>query len=384
MKASLDGDFSSNNERLFEISELWTGWRNTQDHVAEEFKETFTVLQWNILAHGLDSCDDFPMVSKSALDFYSHRLNLITGIILKLEPDVVCLEELNHCEHFATLLAGYAMIFCAKLDSPCLPDCPPDGCAIFVKRTTFEVIHIESFYYKEKPICADDSIEDCLLQNQNAIVTKLRNKKSDRVVLVAVTHLKAKAGNELIRQHQINQLLQRIKGLATYKSSPIPIILCGDLNSDLKERLVYEAVFSDCDIAFSSCFNKFTQMQEFGRCVHFHDDPSYTLETLGPQTPEERREIECYIQGEPEYSTWKMRNSSDGIFSKKETIDYMFATLSSDYIPGSSPATGRGRCLRLTNCFPLIGPSISGCDGGMPSEKFPSDHLFLMSEFKLL
>jgi hypothetical protein len=44
-------------------------------------------------------------------------------------------------------LPDYRMIFVAKLDSPCMPHAPPDGCCMLVRKSRFEVLGVESIYY---------------------------------------------------------------------------------------------------------------------------------------------------------------------------------------------------------------------------------------------
>lgn len=367
---------------------------------------TFSVMQWNILAHGLDNPTDFPKATTFALNFQNYRCPFILDAIQCMSPDVVCLEELNHSEHFAKKLPDYRMVFVPKLDSPCLPSYPPDGCAMFLRRDRWEILDIDIYYYRRKATKQGEDEADFPLENQNAILVKLLCKVTLKAVLVAMTHLKAKAGFEFVRYHQSVSLLRRIKSAAVHRGAPIPVVLCGDFNSDVKERVVYEAIYCDPELHFSSCFNKFTQMQEFGRVVHHHDDPDYISAGGAPIGSQPRQDLDSYAAGEPEYTTWKFRSASDASGNKKQTIDYIFATLLADKAlpplelfnpsllsPSASEAgassaahadaANRGAGLRLVNCMPLMGEVITG-PLGLPSEEFPSDHLFLLAEFLLL
>ena len=59
-----------------------------------------------------------------------------------------------------------------------------------------------------------DATEPMPLANQNAIAVKLRCSWTGKSLLVVTTHLKAKEGNESIREGQVKQLLQHINRLS--------------------------------------------------------------------------------------------------------------------------------------------------------------------------
>ena len=508
---------------------------------------TFKVLTWNGLAEGLDRQTDFPRTPPFALDFWNFRLPFTIDALNAVGADVICMQEINHPEFLAMQLPDYRMIFVAKLDSPCMPHAPPDGCCMLVRKSRFEVLGVESIYYhaptgsdfapaapggaavgvgsaaaagvastaasagvvpatvspavaksrgvsplqatqtqapaphihapfdpvnggaaivvpvsgkgnsaattsesvaatdsehgsgvpaaasaadsaspdaSRKPAAfsaMEDDVDvdlDAPLTNQTAIVARLRCLRTRKTMLVATTHLKAKVGNEVKRQHQITQLLARIKIMTA--SSSIPVVLCGDFNSDPAERVVFEQVYQDPHVHLSSCFNSFTQMQEFGRVVHFHDAPTTksAQEVVRPLGPMKRQSYDSYASSEPTYTTWKVRGVGAEVLTKRHTIDYLFATLASDFVLAAAPAavststtlhpsdalpttptTPAGgetippiapltrpkpslpkRTLKLVNCMPILGPEVTGFRG-LPSAGFPSDHLFLCAEF---
>ena len=434
--------------------------------------QTFKVLQWNILAEGLDGPEDFPQSPPESL-IYSTRFDRIMDVINLHAPDILCVQELNYPGNFAMQLTTLAMIHCAKLDSPCLPHHPPDGCGLFVSRDRFDILDVTTHYYASAA-SPDADTWDSPLANQCAILAKLRDKRSGKTALVATTHLKAKAGEveRAARLSQTRQLLALVSAKAMHAGERIPVILCGDFNSDPnKESVVYDEIYAH-PLAFSSAYNAHTQREQTGGAVHFDNpggppdqlplppsnpnpDPNQTTpppdaaaanagaattaasDSADPDsaeiTPRARHDSKStgkggalarpqqtvaeYKLGEPAYTTWKFRGSKASS-EKKECIDFIWATLGP--LEGSCQAGDMGWAhmldwtqvmgmggapkaaadtrlalravanpnpnpnrLALRAVVPLRGPGSTGLRG-LPSNTFPSDHLFLCCEFALL
>lgn len=361
-------------------------------------RPSFKVVTWNVLAHGLDAPSDFPKAAPFCLDYWKFRLPFIIESLKTLDADIICLQELNHPEYLNVMLPEFSMVFVPKLDSPCMPAAAPDGVCMLVRRGRFDILDVQSVYYRPEASAAAVEAqamrldESKPLANQNGIVLRLRDTATGAAFVIATTHLKAKEGNERIRLCQIKQMLARIKQMSGggEGQAALPVILCGDCNSEPSERAVFETVYTDSDIRFSSCFNSYTQMQQMGRVVHHHDAPGYVPASSAAATsskgPMNRQPFEIYISSEPSYTTWKVRQKKTGDFTEKQcTIDYLFANLAADVVPEGEGAAAHGprKTLHLNNCMPLIGPSVTNFPGslGLPSPAFPSDHLFLLAEF---
>ena len=355
-------------------------------------RPSFKVLTWNLLAHGLDAPTDFPKAAPFCLDFWRYRLPFIIESLKTLDADIFCLQELNHPEYLNVMLPEYSMVFVPKLDSPCMPVAAPDGVCVLVRRGRFDILDVQSVYYR--PEAAEQATrldESKPLANQNGIVLRLRDTSTGAAFVIASTHLKAKEGNQRIRLCQIKQMLERIKQMSSGVGgqAALPVILCGDCNSEPAERAVFETVYSDSEMRFSSCFNSYTQMQQMGRVVQHHDAPDYvpaSSAATSPKGPMSRQPFETYIKSEPSYTTWKVRQTKTGEFAEKQcTIDYLFATLGGADVVAEEGAGGHAsrQTLHLNNCMPLIGSSVTNFPGslGLPSPAFPSDHLFLLAEF---
>ena len=78
----------------------------------------------------------------AALRWEKRRLYILLEI-LKEDPDILCMQEVDHFDYFKLALSkvGYDGIFKSKLDSPCLyvtPSYGPDGCALFYKTAKLD------------------------------------------------------------------------------------------------------------------------------------------------------------------------------------------------------------------------------------------------------
>eukprot|EP00775_Hariotina_reticulata_P003332 gene3332-3609_t len=161
----------------------------------------FRVATFNILADGLAQTGDFVKVPISCLQ-WEYRLPLILQEIRAANADIICLQELNHFDALAAALIpeGYSAFFRAKQPSPALKfGFPADGIALFYRHSRF------SCFPEPAGHCFESM--DGQPAAQGYVTAQLHDKQSGRCILVAATHLKAKAGadNEQTRVHQYIQ-----------------------------------------------------------------------------------------------------------------------------------------------------------------------------------
>uniref|UniRef100_A0A8D8Y586 Nocturnin n=1 Tax=Cacopsylla melanoneura TaxID=428564 RepID=A0A8D8Y586_9HEMI len=121
-----------------------------QDSVDEEPNDyKIRILQWNVLSQALgQNNDNFVCCPDEALDWRRRRYQMLQEIIAH-NPDVICLQEVDHFEFLKkTLLTqGYSGTFFPKPDSPCVyiqGNNGPDGCAIFYKTDKYDIIGLET------------------------------------------------------------------------------------------------------------------------------------------------------------------------------------------------------------------------------------------------
>ena len=186
----------------------------------------------------------------------------------------------------------------------------PDGCAMFVNKSRLEIKKLQEVVLKD---------EQSLPSNQVAIIVMLNDLLTDRKFLVAVTHLKAKVGNERIRLAQGKDLLLNLRQMECEMGNDtkvLPMLICGDFNATPDELIYQEMLASGFKSAYLSAAK--------------HESP---------------------------FTTWKFRPKVEVC----HTIDYVWHT--SEFI---------------TRNFLELPPKDVIGEAALPSVDFPSDHLSLV------
>ncbi len=188
---------------------------------------SFSVGSYNVLANAYVQYGLYRHTPKMVLDPL-WRMPAVVHQVASIGTDVLCLQEVElgafaALKHRLTSL-GYAAEHARKRGSK------PDGCAIFYREDTFELLATRVIEYA-------DGAEGQANSGHIALVVLLRAGK--RVVAVANTHLSwdppdtpttAKVG-----QRQALQLLKESWSLA---ASSDGTLLCGDLNATPESDIV--------------------------------------------------------------------------------------------------------------------------------------------------
>ena len=313
--------------------------------------DDFTIMQFNVLADGLAQTGNFKNVDSKDLE-WEVRWPLIAKEIEAVDPDILCVQELNMPQDFSRLLSGHIMLLCPKLGSPAQDaGSLPDGCAMFLRKDRFHVLDAQVFYY--------GNLDPSKAKSAGGIVVGIKDKRNNQGVVFATTHLKAKPEFELIRNDQLTQLLQRTEGMAQMVSGytntqEIPIVLTGDFNSPPQE----------------SCY-KLMRLKKYESA--YNTLCSFTRSVEDMEIDEEE-----YAAGEPEFTTMKVREEM-----VKRTIDYIWVGTSNAIVPlpllgtneesEGEKKSAKPRSLLVQALYTLpskdeIGPA------GLPSKAYPSDH----------
>lgn len=229
--------------------------------------DTVRVLQWNLLSQALaERMDRFVCCPEGALEWRTRRWRILEDI-LEYEPDILCLQEVDHYNFLRCTLGrvGFAGCFFPKPDSPCYylkGNNGPDGCALFYDESRYQLVECRQ---KVLQVFSRQS-------NQVTLLCILRRKLDDAELCVVTTHLKGKDLMDFVRTHRGRR----------------PTVIAGDFNAEPWEP-VYKTLLSHRDLVLES---------------------SYALD-------EESRRSE-----EPAYTTWKIREEGE----VKHTIDYIFYT----------------------------------------------------------
>lgn len=329
-------------------------WEKFEDSTSSDDKVNGTehsirVMQFNVLAEGLSSSNSIKTpFSKSdgigetqafggftdiiepaaSLDFSLRRWRLVEvilgGSIKNFDSssfDIVALEEIDRFRGFflpILRIFGYSGIFMPKARAPGLRfGWYSDGCALFWKTNVFDIVSERRLHYKSG--------------NQVILLVALRHRASLRLILVAVTHLKAQKSdkNELIRCAQVDELLERVrneeKRLAA--NGDVATLIIGDFNSE-----------PPCEITGGDSSVRHV-LDSSLRSAYPIDPPSNDF-----------------------YTTWKTRGKN----TFRRVIDYIFH------------GTGL-KCKAI-----LSVPAESEMEAAkLPGLRHPSDHMMIAAEFEL-
>lgn len=237
--------------------------------------------------------------------------------ILTYEPDIICLEEVDHfkdCYLPALESVGYAGLFKGKKNSPCLKfacNFGPDGCALFYNKHKFALEEVIQKGLEDLSGCPT---------NQVVLIAKLRNLRQMKSLVCAVTHLKAKPGFEKLR---LEQGMDILKSISLLKDSDSSVVLCGDFNAEPSEPV--------CNLMKENGFN---------------------LPLMNAN--------QSALGREAEFTTWKVRPSGE----VKHTIDYIF----------------HSKDLAVAQCLMTPDVKDVG-EGRLPCIEYPSDHVSLVFDF---
>jgi len=287
--------------------------------------DTIRIFQWNQLSQTIGTKNDkFVRCPPSALDWSTRRWRLLEEII-RYDPDIVCLQEVDHFKLFEMSLGsvGYAGRFVAKPDSPCIyleSNNGPDGCAIFYKTEKFELLS------EANKVLEVWKVES----NQVVMSVSLRQRSSGKDICVATTHLKARSGALLstLRNQQGKDILDWLETIRADR----PVIIGGDFNAEPSEP-VYKTMTG----------HERTPLQS-----------AYTIRS------DEEKEVNV-TEENLEYTTWKIRETGE----QKHILDYIF----------HSPQ------LKTVSTLDMPTEEQIGEDR-VPSRQFASDHLSLVADLK--
>ncbi|XP_075228661.1 NADP/NADPH phosphatase nocturnin isoform X1 [Lycorma delicatula] len=312
------------------VNRNFLNFRTTYSEKSPSPPSKIRILQWNLLSQALgQTVDHFVACPDSALDWRRRRQQLSEEII-RYEPDIVCLQEVDHYNYFQKTLStqGFKGIFFPKPDSPCIyikDNNGPDGCAIFFREDKFELV-----------LSANRILEVWRVQsNQVAVLAILREHSTGQEICVATTHLKARSGALLstLRNEQGKDLLEFV----TSHASGRPVLLCGDFNAEPSEP-IYSTVLNNDLLGLASAYK--------------------------------------YQTGhEPPYTTWKIREDGE----VRHTIDYIFYSQDKFQIDGilqfpTGEEIGEGRVPSLrypSDHFSLV------CDLTLINEKVEPNSIII-------
>lgn len=194
-------------------------------------------VQWNLLADHLS--DAFPQVKKEHLQ-WSHRRPLLLQELKNFLSlgFVVCAEEVDHAQELHAELPQVDLFFSPKKNNS------PDGCAIFVPRSSFRVVGCDNATTTQLLPSSDKEGS-----SQIALSIHLLHEPSQQHFFLCCTHLKAKEGFEEVRHRQAEALVSFLESNRRDNES---VIVCGDFN-DIPSSLAAQTMQQH---GFTSAYNQ--------------------------------------------------------------------------------------------------------------------------------
>mmetsp|Transcript_5071 Transcript_5071/g.7001 ORF Transcript_5071/g.7001 Transcript_5071/m.7001 type:complete len:536 (+) Transcript_5071:278-1885(+) len=314
---------------------------------------TFTVLQFNMLAHCHAHSHIFPFAPEGFLKSRQRWEDTVTEI-LQYQADVVCLQEVDQIDDLNIYMAkaGYKGIFKQKGGGR------KDGVAIFFKENSVSLLTASHVKYGK--------------ENQDGVglFAALVPHGSARPFCVATTHLYWHPRCETVRLNQAEIFLEALQGFCRrlevqlgMAEQTLPVVLTGDLNTRPGAKaytLIQKGDILD---------------EESNRVYHhgfgsFRSAYSFYSETFPPQvTGMDDREARV---------RWGERDHNEQAFGEPAftsctevfacTLDYIW------YLEDQ---------LQLTELLELPSFEHAAQDRGLPSKNYPSDHVSLMAKFQL-
>ncbi|CAN6478832.1 unnamed protein product [Victoria cruziana] len=341
-------------------------WVTNDELISSASEDRFLVVSHNILGddNAFKHRDLYPSTPSSLLK-WNRRLRLICEELRLWQPDIVCLQEVDRFQDLMDSLnsGGYVGSYKRRTGEAV------DGCAVLWKENVFNVLDEESIEFR------GFDLRDNVAQ---LFVFEMKKVKSRRLV-VGNIHVLFNPNRGDIKLGQIRMLLQKAHTLSQ-KWGGLPVVLAGDFNSTPQSAIYEFLALSKINI--TAYDRRSLSGQIVGRpvrrpYVRIERFPKYdwTEEELTIASGNSKCRIlenpvklhSCYADvqgmrtrdalGEPLATSYHSKFLG--------TVDYLW------YSNGLVPT-------RVLDTLPI---DILQQTGGLPSEKFGSDHLALVSEF---
>lgn len=346
--------------------------------------------------------DNFVCCPDEALTWESRKYLIIQEIIQN-DPDVICLQEVDHFKFLQCILStqNYEGIFFPKPDSPCLyinENNGPDGCAIFYKTNKIELINHETRILEVWRIQS----------NQVAIAANLRVRETGKEFTVCTTHLKARHGALLakLRNEQgkvsfvraalnsgkfiidcffrfSQDLLKFVQSVANDR----PVLMCGDFNAEPNEP-IYSTIINHDQMKWSSGYADIMGDVNSERQQKESADADNAQTNDGNAEIHPKSRAEELASREPPFTTWKIREEGEVC----HTIDYIFYTMDKFKVSAKHHCHVDAFGIhfhpfrsfsQVKNCLQFPHDTEIG-KNRTPSFRYPSDHFSLLCDFEFV
>lgn len=332
---------------------------------------TLKVMSYNVLSQSLLELHHYLYEKQSPkMLSWSYRSQLILAEILTVNPDVLCLQEVegNHIPTFYKRLERYGYQGVTKMKT----GYKPDGLAIFFKAPLIKLIESETVEFKQP------AVVQLATRDNVGLIAKL--EKEGKRFLVANTHLLYNPKRTEVRLAQLQIFLAEIDRIRRKDSEHLNVLLMGDLNSTPESpvlKLLNEGKLLSTFRPLPSCLGVSSQsvhLEKESKLYHSQKQVISPCEGKEELVPTYAATNQSYLLSHPFklHSVYDLNEApSRGVTTFQHgwvLVDYMF------YSDG----------IRLMSRLSL--PTAAECDlyvRFLPNEFNPSDHLPLVGEFKI-
>ncbi|GAA5835565.1 hypothetical protein JCM11251_002965 [Rhodosporidiobolus azoricus] len=340
-------------------------------------EDTFSLLCYNILCDKYATGQMYGYTPSWALS-WEYRKELILQEVLNYGSDIVCLQEVDSEQYENYFLEHltpqeYDGVHYSKSRARTMSGDEKrsvDGCATFFKNTVFALVEQHLIEFNQIALRrpdfkkTEDMFNRVMTKDNIAVVTLLEHRASGARLIVANAHIHWDPEFRDVKLVQVAMLMDELNKIANdfaklparmnlaegYDKAPhyangskIPTVICGDFNS-VPDSGVYEFLQS-------------------GRIDPEHED--FMSHVYGNYTSEGLNHRLNLKSAYSHVNELPFTNYTPGF---KGTIDYVWYTAPS---------------LAVTGLLGDVDTSYVGRTVGFPNCHFPSDHLPLLSEFKI-
>jgi len=346
--------------------------------------EIFSVFCYNILCEKMATSQMYGYTPSWALS-WDYRKELILQEILGCGSDILCLQEVDgeqYEDYFLRLLEehGYEGVHWPRTKARTMSSEERrhvDGCATFYKKATFQLVEQQLIEFNQVAMRrpdfkkTEDMFNRVMTKDNIAVLALLEHRDSGARVIVANAHLYWDAKFRDVKLVQAAMLMEELGKVAdhfarlppklnlgkgyegrkapSYRSgSDIPTIVCGDFNS-VPGSGVYD-------------FMADGKLEKDHEDFMHHVYGNYTSEGLSHRLA--LKSSYSHLEGTHPAGV-PITNYTPGF---KDHIDYIWYTTSS---------------LSVTALLGEVDQSYLNKVVGFPNAHFPSDHIYILAEFKI-
>ncbi|KAJ0989171.1 hypothetical protein J5N97_007527 [Dioscorea zingiberensis] len=257
---SLSGAFDNRKRKLEPVPEHRRAFKRRERRDSDEarrwvyssrdfsaLKDRFRIVSYNILGVGnaANHLDLYNQVDPRYLN-WERRKKRICKELSRYNAGILCLQEVDRFNDLEDLLQedGYVGVYKRRTGGA------TDGCAVFWKEEQLSLIYQESIEFRKFGL-RDNVAQLCLLKVGDNCSKASTSEDSDceiaepmmqRTLLVANIHVLFNPNRGDIKLGQIRVLFERVHAILQERRD-CPVVICGDLNS-LPQSAVYQFLSS--------------------------------------------------------------------------------------------------------------------------------------------